>query len=72
MVLMVKMFQVFRDPKLDIGDDPLTPYVPWSRLSLCWGWETSHLLIGNPYDGYINPYEIGLMTIPYYMEIMGV
>ena len=28
-------------------------------------------LIGNPYNGYINPYY-GLMTIPYYMEIMGV
>ena len=27
---------------------------------------------GNPYNGYINPYGIGLMTIPYYMEIMGV
>ena len=27
----------------------------------------------NPYNGYINPYStIGLMTIPYYMEIMGV
>ena len=26
----------------------------------------------NPYNGYINPYVIGLMTIPYYMEIMGV
>ena len=27
----------------------------------------------NPYDGYINPYYcIGLMTIPYYMETMGV
>ena len=25
-------------------------------------------LTGNPYNGYINPY-IGLMTIPYYMEI---
>ena len=25
----------------------------------------------NPYNGYINP-TIGLMTIPYYMEIMGV
>ncbi len=22
---------------------------------------------GNPYNGYINPYGIGLMTIPYYM-----
>ncbi len=29
-------------------------------------------LIGNPYNGYINPYRLGLMTIPYYMEIMGV
>ena len=28
-------------------------------------------LIGNPYNGYITP-TIGLMTIPYYMEIMGV
>ena len=26
-------------------------------------------LIGNPYNGYINPYGLGLMTIPYYMEI---
>ena len=26
----------------------------------------------NPYNGYINPYGIGLMTIPYYMETMGV
>ena len=26
----------------------------------------------NPYNGYINPYGIGLMTIPYYVEIMGV
>ena len=25
-------------------------------------------LIGNPYNGYITP-TIGLMTIPYYMEI---
>ena len=25
----------------------------------------------NPYNGYIN-FNIGLMTIPYYMEIMGV
>ena len=22
----------------------------------------------NPYNGYINPYGLGLMTIPYYME----
>ena len=30
-------------------------------------------LIGNPYNGYINPYStIGLMTIPYCMEIMEV
>ena len=29
-------------------------------------------LIGNPYNMYINPYGLGLMTIPYYMEIMGV
>ena len=29
--------------------------------------------IGNPYNGYINPYgTIGLMTIPYYMGIMEV
>ena len=27
---------------------------------------------GNRYNGYINPYGLGLMTIPYYMEIMGV
>ncbi len=26
----------------------------------------------NPYNGYINPYGIGLMTIPYYMKTMGV
>ena len=26
----------------------------------------------NPYNGYINPYGLGLMTIPYCMEIMGV
>ena len=26
----------------------------------------------NPYNGYINPYGLGLMTIPYYMEIMEV
>ena len=26
---------------------------------------------GNPYNGYINPYGFGLMTIPYYMEIIG-
>ena len=26
----------------------------------------------NPYNGYINPYYSGLMTISYYMEIMGV
>ena len=32
-------------------------------------------LIGNPYNGYINPYGLGLMfpsPIIYYMEIMGV
>ena len=28
---------------------------------------------GNPYNGYINPYGIGLsFPSPYYMEIMGV
>ena len=26
----------------------------------------------NPYNGYINPYGVGLMAIPYYREIMGV
>ena len=40
--------------------------------SLYWGWETSHLLIGNPYNGYINPYYWVEFPIPYYMEIMGV
>ena len=29
-------------------------------------------LVGNPYNGYIGAPTIGLMTIPYYMEIMGV
>ena len=37
-----------------------------------WGWETSRLLIGNPYNGYINPYYWVDFPIPYYMEIMGV
>ncbi len=27
-----------------------------------WGW-SSHLLIGNPYNGYINPYGLGLMSL---------
>ena len=31
--------------------------VPWSRLLLYWGWETSHLLMGILIiNGYINPY----------------
>ena len=29
-------------------------------------------LIGNPYNGYINPYYWVDFPIPYYMEIMGV
>ena len=29
-------------------------------------------LLGNPYNGYINPHGLGLMIMPYYMEIMGV
>ena len=26
-------------------------------VAFFWGWETFHLLIGNPYNGYINPYN---------------
>ena len=25
-------------------------------VAFFWGWEKSHLLIGNPYNGHINPY----------------
>ncbi len=32
-----------------------TSDVPWSKVAFFWGW-SSHLLIGNPYNGYINPY----------------
>ena len=51
-----------------------------SNAHMCHGQKSRFLgdklippLIGNPYDGYINLIPtIGLMTIPYYMEIMGV
>ena len=44
-------------------------YVP-TGLSQLHILEYSHptFLIGNPYTWYINPYGIGLMNIPYYME----
>ena len=42
------------------------------RSTPCIGDKVIQPLIGNPYNGYINPYGIGLMTIPYYTEIMGV
>ena len=46
--------------------------MPWSRLSRFFGGWSSHLLIGNPYNGYINPYYWVEFPIPYYMEITGV
>ena len=44
--------------------------VPWSKVAILG--MVIQPLIGNPYNGSINPDPIGLMTIPYYMEIMGV
>ena len=47
-----------------------TPIVPWSKVAIL------GMVIPpfnrNPYNGYIFTPTIGLMTIPYYMEIMGV
>ena len=50
--------------------------MPGSKVAI-WGMVLPHS-IGNPYIGYTNPTigyinpTIGLMTIPYYMETMGV
>ena len=35
-------------------------------------WMVIPPLIGNPLNGYINTTPVGLMTIPYHMEIIGV
>ena len=48
----------------------LSPYEPGSKL-LVLGMVIQPL-IGNPYNGYINPYYWVDEFIPYYMEIMGV
>ena len=46
--------------------------VPWSKVAIL-GMVIPHIppLIGNPYNGYINPY-CWVDDHPYYMEIMGV
>ena len=48
-------------------------------LYMCHGQKSLNIENGHPsftkettYKNYINPYRIGLMTIPHYMEIMGV
>ena len=46
------------------------PHVPWSKAAI-FGMVIPPLL-GNPYNGYINPYHWVDEFIPYYMEIMGV
>ena len=46
-------------------------YEPGSKL-LVLGMGNLQPLIGNPYNGYINPYYWVDEFIPYYMEIMGV
>ena len=66
----MKKLRKFKGLKLTM--DKNTSLVPWSKVAVCWGWETSHLLIGNPYNGYTNPYYWVDEFIPYYMEIMGV
>ncbi len=45
-------------------------YVPWSKVAILG--MVIPPLIGNPYNGYINPYYWVDEFIPYYMEIMGV
>ena len=45
-------------------------YVPWSKVAILG--MVIPPLIGNTYNGYINPYYWGDEFIPYYMEIIGV
>ena len=54
-----------------MGDPPGGIYVPWSKVAIL-GMGNLPPLIGNPYNGYINPYYWVDEFIPYYMEIMGV
>ena len=44
--------------------------VPWSKVAILG--MVIPPLIGNPYNGYINPYYWVEFPIPHYMEIMGV
>ena len=55
------------------GDNKKGPNLSQGR-STPWSLGMGNLqpLIGNPYNGYIFTPTIGFMTIPYYMEIMGV
>ncbi len=53
--------QVFRSKSI---------YVPGSKLPILG--MVIPPLVGNPYNGYINPYYWADFPIPYFMEIMGV
>ena len=56
--------------KLDPSWIQRTSYVPGSKVAVLG--MVIQPLIGNPYNGYINPYYWVDEFIPYYMEIMGV